>query len=340
MRARLPDHLALLALDVHRGLLGALRRIRGELPDLRPAVPQRVLRLRARRAAAVFRFLVAAAFLPAATRFVDLRAADLRAVDLRAGAVFRFRVAAAFFPAATRLVDLRAVDFLAVDLRAVVLRAAFRAGAVFRFRVAAAFFPAATRFVDFRAVDFRAVDFRTVDLLAVDFRAVALRAGAVFRFRVAAAFFPAATRLVDLRAVDFLAVDFLAVDVVAVGPRPGVRLLPVGPLPAGAEPVPLGGVGVGVAVSMGPPTPDVVLFERGTGRSQAGVSGRQDGSGASDVSRLFSSASRLGSEPPVSLSVLSLPGHSRGSRSDDGMCALPPRVGVISPLPERAGNEA
>jgi hypothetical protein len=228
----------------------------------------------------------------------------------------------------------------------VVLRAAFRAGAVFRFRVAAAFFPAATRFVDFRAVDFRAadllvVDFRAVAFLAVDFLAVALRAaGAVFRFRVAAAFFPAATRFVDLRAVDFLAADFSAVVVVTVGPRPGVRLLPVGPLPAGAEPAPVGGVGVGVAVSIGPPTPDGVLFERGTGRSHAGVSGCQDGSGASDASRPCSSASRLGSEPPVSLSVLSLPGHSRGSRSDDGMCAFPPRVGVTSPLPERAGNEA
>jgi hypothetical protein len=199
-------------------------------------------------------------------------------------------------------VDLRAVDFLAVDLRAVALRA----WAVFRLRVAAAFFPAATRFVDLRAVDLRAVD---------------LRAGAAFRFRVAAAFFPAATRFVDLRAVDFLAVDFFAVDVVAVGPRPGVRLLPVGPLPAGVEPIPVEGVGVTVAVSIGPPTPDVVLFERGTGRSHAGVSGCQDGSGASDASRLRSSASRLGPEPSVSLSVLSLPGHSRGSRSDDGMCA-------------------
>ncbi|HET6791615.1 MAG TPA: hypothetical protein VFI35_08540, partial [Actinomycetota bacterium] len=195
-------------------------------------------------------------------------------------------------------------------------------------------FPAATRLVDLRAVDFLAADLRAV-VLRVDFLA-----GAAFRFRVAAAFFPAATRFVDLRAVDFLAVDFVAVDVVvAVGPRPGVRLLPVGPLP-GAEPDSVGGVGVGVAVSIGPPTPDGVLFERGTGRSHAGVSGRQDGSGASDASRPCSSASRLGSDPPVSLSPLSLPGHSRGSRSDDGMCALPPRVGVIFPLPERARNEA
>jgi hypothetical protein len=212
-----------------------------------------------------------------------------------------------------------------VDLRAVVLRVDFRADAALRFRVAAAFFPAATRFVDLRAADFLAVDFRAVDLRAV----------AVFRFLVAAAFFPAATRFVDLRAVDFL-----AVDVVAVGPRPGVRLLPVGPLPGGAEPASVGGVGVGVAVSIGPPTPDGVLFERGTGRSHAGVSGRQDGSGASDASRPCSSASRLGSDPPVSFSVLSLPGHSRGSRSDDGMCALPPGVGVTFPLPERARNEA
>jgi hypothetical protein len=254
-------------------------------------------------------------------RAVDLvaeerRAVDFRAAALRAGAVLRFLVAAAFFPAATRFVDFRAVDFRAVDLRA----------------------------VDFRAVDFLAVDVRAVDVRAVVLRA-AFRAGAVFRFRVAAAFFPAATRFVDFRAVDFLTVDFraadfLAVDVVAVGPRPGVMVLPVGPLSAGAVPISVDGIGVGVAVSIGPPTPDVVVFERGTGRSQAGVSGCQDGSGAPDVSMLRSSASRLGSDASVSFSVLSLPGHSRGSRSDDGMCALPPRVGVIYPLPERAGNEA
>ena len=278
---------------------------------------------------------MAAAFFPAATRFVDLRAVDLavdflaadfravdfravdfRAADLRAGAVFRFLVAAAFFPAATRFVDLRAVDFLAVDF------------------LAADFLAADFRAVDFRAVDFRAVDFRAVDFRAVDFRAAALRAGAVFRFLVAAAFFPAATRFVDLRAVDFLAVDFLV-----VGPRPGVRLRPVGPRSAGLVPAPPAGVGVGAAASMGPPTPDVVVLEGEPGRSQAGVSGREDGSGAPDASRLSSSASRLGSEPPVSLPLCSLSGHSIGSRSDDSMC-LPSSCRVIYPLPERAWNEA
>jgi hypothetical protein len=271
---------------------------------------------------------------------VDLRPVDLRAVDLRP---FDDRRAVDFLAVDFLAVDLRPVDFLAVDLRAVDLRAVdlravdlravdLRAAALravdlraVDLRAAAAFFPAATRFVDFRAVD----------LLAVDFRAAALRGGADFRFRVAAAFLPAATRF-----VDFLAVDVLAVDV-AARPRPGVRLLPVGPLSAGAAPIPVdGAAGVGLAASIGPPTPDVVVFERGTGRSHAGVSGRQDGSGASDASRLRSSASRLGSDPPVSRSVLSLPGHSRGSRSDDGMCALPPRVGVISlPYPNEQGTK-
>ncbi|HEX6008879.1 MAG TPA: hypothetical protein VFZ50_02110, partial [Actinomycetota bacterium] len=69
--------------------------------------------------AAVFRFLVAAAFLPAATRLVLF----LRVVDFfLAAVVFRFLVAAAFLPAAERF-------------------------ALFRFRVAAAFFAAVERFL-------------------------------------------------------------------------------------------------------------------------------------------------------------------------------------------------
>jgi apolipoprotein N-acyltransferase len=91
------------------------------------------------------------------------RAADFFLADV-ALAVRRFLVAAAFFPAATRLVDfLRAVVFFAVDflragfLRVVVLflvAAAFLAPALRRavvlFLVAAAFFAAADRFADGR----------------------------------------------------------------------------------------------------------------------------------------------------------------------------------------------
>jgi hypothetical protein len=85
--------------------------------------------LRVAVALRVPRFLVAAAFLPAATRFVDFLLAGLRAEDFLA-AVFRlvvvlFLVAAAFFAPAFR----RAVVF---------------------FLVAAAFFPAADRFADGR----------------------------------------------------------------------------------------------------------------------------------------------------------------------------------------------
>jgi len=84
---------------------------------------------------AVVRFLVAAAFRPAAARFGDFRVVVFRAV-------VRFLVAADFFPAATRFGDLRDEVFRVVAFLAVV-----------RFRVAADFFPAATRFVDRPVVD-------------------------------------------------------------------------------------------------------------------------------------------------------------------------------------------
>ena len=118
--------------------------------------------LRAAVAFAVRRFRVAAAFLPAATRFVDLRAVLLLAVDfLRAGLR-----AEDFFAAVFLLAGLRAVDFFAaVFLRPVVLflvaaaffPAADRFAAV-RLRVDAAFFAAAERFAAglFRAAVFRA----------------------------------------------------------------------------------------------------------------------------------------------------------------------------------------
>ena len=92
---------------------------------------------------AVLRFLVAAAFLPAAARLVDFRLAGLRAV-------VRFRVAAAFLAP--------------VFLRAVV-----------RFLVAAAFLPAAFLVGDFLLAGFRAAVF-----LAVRFRAAVLRAAIPF----------------------------------------------------------------------------------------------------------------------------------------------------------------
>jgi hypothetical protein len=176
--------------------------------------------------------------------------------------------------------------------------------------VAAAFFPAATRVVDFRAVD--------------------LRAAVVFRFLVVAAFFPAATRFGDFRAVDFLAVDLLAVDFLAVDvvpvadvPRPGVRLRPVDVRVADAGFVSDGAI----SAPIGPPTGIVAVFERGTGRSHAGVSGRHDGSGAlgpSSVSR--SAGSRIGSASPDPGPTW---GRSRGSRSGVGdMRRFPPRIGV------------
>jgi hypothetical protein len=114
--------------------------------------------------------------------------AGLRAADfflaVAAFLVPRLRVAAAFLPAATRLVDLRraglrAAVFLAAVFRRVVVRflvaAAFFAAvflrAVVRFLVAAAFLPAATRLVDLRLAGLRA---------AVFFRAAVFRAAIPF----------------------------------------------------------------------------------------------------------------------------------------------------------------
>jgi hypothetical protein len=114
--------------------------------------------LRAAVAFAVRRLRVAAAFFPAATRFVDLRRAVLFfAVDfLRAGFLAVDFLAAVFLLAGLRA----AVFFRAVVLflvAAAFLPAADRFAAV-RFLVAAAFFAAAERFADglLRAAVFRA----------------------------------------------------------------------------------------------------------------------------------------------------------------------------------------
>ena len=106
---------------------------------------------------AVRRFLVAAAFFPAATRFVDLRAVVFFAVDfLRAGLR-----AAVFFAAVFLLAGLRAVVFFRVVVLFLVAAAFFPAAdrfAAVRRRVAAAFFAAADRFAAglFRAAVFLA----------------------------------------------------------------------------------------------------------------------------------------------------------------------------------------
>ncbi len=141
------------------------------------------------------RFLVAAAFFPAATRFGDFRVvaflrAGERAVDFfRADVAFRvarFLVAAAFLPAATRFGDFRDI----VVRRAVVFLAPVR------LRVAAAFFAAPVRLRV--AAAFLAGPVR--------FRVVAAFRAAVLRFRVVAAFLPAATRFVALPVVRGLGV--------------------------------------------------------------------------------------------------------------------------------------
>ena len=237
--------------------------------------------------------------MPAAIRFGDFRDVALRAVvlfragafratvrlrvvdALRAAVVFRLREAAAFFPAATRFGDFRVVLLRAVvRFRAGAFRAAvrlrvvdaLRAAVVLRLRDAAAFFPAATRFGDFRVVLLRAVvRFRDVD---------ALRAAVVLRFRDAAAFFPAATRFGDFRVVvRFRAGPERVLDAVVVRRVDGLDISPAGGV--------VGGI--------------IVVSVRGVGRSQAGVSGCQEGSGALGASSAPCSApsrSCVASEAP------------------------------------------
>jgi hypothetical protein len=118
--------------------------------------------LRAAVAFAVRRFRVAAAFLPAATRFVDLRAV----VFLRAGFL-----AVDFLAAVFLLAGLRDAVFLAVDF----LRAGFLAVDF----LAAVFLLAGLRAAVFLAVVFLRAGFLAVDFLAAVFLLAGLRA-AVF----------------------------------------------------------------------------------------------------------------------------------------------------------------
>jgi hypothetical protein len=263
----------------------------------------------------------------------------------------RLRAVAAFFPAATRFGDFRVVAFRAVVRFRVV--EAFRAAAVLRLRAVAAFFPAATRFGDFRVVALRAVvRFRAVAALravvrlrvaglrtVVRFRAVAaLRAAvfrtAVFRVRVVAAFFPATTRFGDFRVVALRAVARLravAALLVAVFLEATFRLrvaafafAAVAALrPAVDLRVVAGRV---IASFMGPPIPGGMVSDRGVGRSHAGVSGRQDGSGVLGASRVLvsstSSACSVLSDTGFSASFRGIPSWGRSfvvRSSDDGM---------------------
>jgi hypothetical protein len=243
----------------------------------------------------------------------------------RATAVLRFRAVAAFFPAATRLGDFRVVAFLSVARLRVVaaLRPAVFRAAVLRFRAVAAFFPAATRFGDFRVVGLRAV----VRLRVMAFRAVvrfrvvaALRPAvfrdAVLRLRVVDAFFPAATRFGDFRVVAFFAVvrfrgvaALRVVDFLEATLRFRVAAFAVAAVAAFRAAVDLRVVaGRVIASSMGPAIPVGMVSDRGVGRSQAGVSGRHEGSGVLGASRVLVSSTSF------ACSVLSDAGSSASSQ--------------------------
>jgi hypothetical protein len=257
----------------------------------------------------------------------------LREVRLRVLAAFRaaaerLRVVAAFFPAAMRFGDFRVVALRAVvrflvvaAFRAAVLRlrvvAAFFAALVL-FRVVAALLPAATRFGDFRVVE------------AFFARVVEAFFAAVGRFRVVAlpvALFLEAT--VRLRVVAF-ALAAVAALRAAVDRRAVAGLV--------------------IASSIGPPVPVGMVSDRGVGRSHAGVSGRQDGSGMLGASRAPFSTSFACSE--LACSELSGAGSSASFQrarswdqsfvvrsSDDGMPTSSARGSDI-PLPDRAQKDA
>jgi hypothetical protein len=230
----------------------------------------------------------------------------------RAAVVLRFRAVAAFFPAATRFGDFRVVLLRAVVLLRVV--EAFRA-VVLRFRAVAAFFPAATRFGDFRVVLLRAV----VRLRVVE----AFRAAVVLRFRAVAAFFPAATRFGDFRVVLLRAVGRLRV------------------VEAFRAAVDLRGRVVCCVPSIDPPRGIAVRSDRGVGRSHAGISGCQEGSGLLGASReLPSSTSFASSALSDAGSSASFQGQSLVVRSsDDGMTTSSARGSPV-PLPELARKDA
>jgi hypothetical protein len=189
-----------------------------------------------------------------------------------------------------------------LELRVVRFRAAaFLAGAVLRFRAAAAFFPAVTRFGDFREVALRAlVRSRVLE---------AFRAAVVLRFREAAAFLPAATRFGDFRDVLLrAAVRFL------VGPE---RVLEAVVLrrAEGLDDASPADIVVGVVGGI------IVVSVRGVGRSQAGVSGCQEGSGAFGASSV-----------PRSSPSRSLVASEASSRSSHGQSLVLRSIGVMSDL--------
>ncbi|MGI8616909.1 MAG: hypothetical protein ACR2L4_09055 [Actinomycetota bacterium] len=182
-------------------------------------------------------------------------------------------------------------------------------------REAAAFFPAAARLGDFRVVALRAV---------VRFRVVAafLRAGAVLRLREAAAFFPAATRFGDFRVVALREAGLVEVVLLAaVRFRvPAFVLAAVAAFRAAVDLRVRVVTGSVAAPSIGPPRGIAVVSDRGVGRSHAGVSGCQEGSGALGASSAPRSSAFFCAEPSVTGSSGSFSLRSHVVRSsDDGM---------------------
>jgi hypothetical protein len=209
-----------------------------------------------------------------------------------------------------------------------------------RFLEAAAFFPAATRFGDFRVVLLRAV-------VRLRVAAAFFRAGAVLRFREAAAFFPAATRFGDFRVVLLRPAGLVdAVFLAAVRFRVAAFVLAaVAALRAAVDLRVRVVAGSVAAPSIGPPDGIAVLSDDGVGRSQAGVAGSQDGSGALGAPSALSSRSLVCSRlSDVDPSVSFHRGRSWEPSpivrsSDDGMTNLL-RSRVSRPVPQPFQKDA
>jgi hypothetical protein len=179
-------------------------------------------------------------------------------------------------------------------------------------------------------------------------------AAAVLRLRALAAFFPAATRFGDFRVVALRAVvrfrvvaALRAAGFLEATLRLRVAAFALAAVAAFRAAVDLRVVaGRVIASSIGPPIPVGMVSDRGVGRSQAGVSGRHDGSGVLGASGVLVSSTScvcsVLSDAGSSASFQGIPSWGRSfvvRSSDDGMTTSSGRGSPV-PLPELARKDA
>jgi hypothetical protein len=182
----------------------------------------------------------------------------------------------------------------------------------------------------------------------------AFLAAVVLRLRALAAFFPAATRFGDFRVVALRAVvrfrvvaALRAAGFLEATLRLRVAAFALAAVAAFRAAVDLRVVaGRVIASSMGPPIPVGMVSDRGVGRSQAGVSGRHDGSGVPGASGVLVSSTSwvcsVLSDAGFSASFQGIPSWGRSfvvRSSDDGMTTSSAR-GSLVPVPDRTRKDA